>query len=278
MAGNVSDNAAPVKPGNLGDVANAGRLSVLRGVDLSPRFFCYMFNITNVTQQVPKGARSYTLWAVDSRKDRNNKIIPSPAVVVDGKEVKYQVGAEIPSTVIDSWLDQLGDRQVTTQDGEEVAQDILCPLGDLQCDNNDLNKWGCGYFKRKVGEPAIPTAEEIRPVLEQFEATMRAWVADADKQVAEGKPENVNPVHIRAAEYFKLARPYTQKIEHPAECLGCGEPMKKNALRHTVASGGCGFIAPENRKRAFELGLVTREEAEMWGLIPAKAEVAAKKF
>src|SRR5579863_874437 len=116
MAGNVADNPAPVKAGKLGDVEVAGKLSIMRGVDLSPRYFLYVFNITNFIQNVPKGARSYTLWAVDSRKTRDNKVIPSPSIVVDGKDVKYEIGAKIESTVIDSWVDQLGKRQITTQE------------------------------------------------------------------------------------------------------------------------------------------------------------------
>lgn len=268
----TSDAPAPVKPGKLGDVEVAGRLTLMRGVNLTPTSYNYVFNISEYTQQVPKGSRSYMLHGVDQRRDHTNKSVPSPSIEVDGKQVKYQIGAVVPSVVIDSWVDQLGKRQITTQDGEEVAQDILCPAIAPQSENNDLNKWGCGYFNRDANvENPVPTADELRPVLQAYEATMRAWVEDADNQVAQGHPELVNPIHIRAANYFRLNRPYTQKIEHPSECPGCGEPMKKNALRHTVQSGGCGFVATENRKRAFELGLVTREEAEMWGLLPAKA-------
>lgn len=262
---------------NLGDIERAGKLSLIRGVDLSPRYFCHVFNITGMTQQVPKGSRSYMLWGTDMRKDRSNKIIASPTVEVDGKLVKYEIGANIPSTVIDTYLDQLGKRQVETQDGEEVAKDIICPEISPVSDNNDLSKWGCGYFKRLPGELPVPTEDEIRPVVLAYEDNMRAWAADGDKCIADNRPADVNFGHVRAWKYFGMTdRPGVHVIQQPVECPGCGEKLRKNALRHTVQSGGCGYVAPENRKRAFELGLVSREEAEMWDLIPSKTAEAPK--
>lgn len=109
-----------------------------------------------------------------------------------------------------------------------------------------------------------------KPLSVEKDEMLAAQPSNGDKQIAEGKPANINPVHIRAAQHFRAQRPWATKVEHPTECPGCGEPIKKNMLRHTVQSGGCGYIAPENRQKGFEMGLVTRDEAEMWGLLPAK--------
>jgi len=262
-------------PGEQPDMVR--QLQPLRGVDISPRYLCYMFNISEFTQQVPKGARSYTLWGVDQRKDHTNRVIPSKTIEIDGKPVKYEIGAVVPSTVFDTYVDGEGKRRIETQEGEDVAQDILYPEIAPTSDNNDLRKWGCGFFKRLPKESPVPTPDEIRAVLAAYEDNMRAWVADGDKCLAEGRPADVNSIHTRAWRYFSMTdRPGVTKVEQPVECPGCGEKLKRNALRHTVQSGGCGYVAPENRKRAMELGLVTRDEAEMWGLLPAKATAPIK--
>jgi hypothetical protein len=272
--GDVAAKGANIQTGNLGDIAVAGKLELMRGVDLRPRYFCYVYNITDFPQYVPKGARQYNLRAATQS---------DPFVTVDGKTIHYAIGAMVPSVVMDSWIDDLGKRRIETQDGEEVAQDILCPTGDFTCDNNDLRKWGCGYFKRDVGDKNIaPSVEDIKRCMDAYDENMRAWVEDADKTFASGVLVNrdgdglITPVHIRAANHFRLDRPWAKKVEHPTECPGCGEPMKKSAVRHTVQSGGCGFVAPENRQRAFDMGMVSREEAEMWGLLEPKPKAEHK--
>ena len=263
-------SAAGVITGPQGDIAVAGKLEMLRGVDLTSRYYCYVFNVSKWSQDVPKGGRSYYLYGVNTRVDKHKQVIQSPSIMVDGKPVQYEIGAIIPSLIIDTYLDQLGNRVPVTQDGEEVAADIICPSVAPTSDNGDLSKWGCGYFKRAAAvKNPIPTEDELRSVMVAFEDNMRAWLADGDKEWNDGHRQNINPIHIRACDFFGLKRAWNEKIEHPSECPGCQEPIKRGALRHTVQSGGCGYVAPENRMKAFERGLVTRDEAEMWGLIPA---------
>jgi hypothetical protein len=271
-----SGAAADVTTGKTGDIAIAGKLQMLRGVDLSARFYCYVFNISKWGQDVPKGGRSYYLWGVNQKVDRHKNVIQSPSIKVDGKPVQYEIGAIIPSLIIDTYMDQLGHRVPVTQNGEEVAADIICPSIAPTSDNGDLSKWGCGYFKRDAADKdPKPTENELRTVMVNFEDNMRSWMADGDKMWAEGQKQNINPVHIRACDYFGVKRPWNEKVEHPSECPGCGEPIKRTALRHTVASGGCGYIAPENRAKGFDMGLVTPQEAEMWNLIPANPKPGA---
>lgn len=229
-------------------------LQVDRGIDIRPRWFCYVFNVSAYPQQAERGPRNFRL---------------------PGKRPgeRYRIGAVIPSTVVDSWIDTEGNRRFMYNDGEEVARDVVNP-GDSYADNNDLSKWGIGYFRRDAADQhPEPTEEELRAVEQSYEENMRVWLEDADKLAAGGQLALINPVHLRAAQHFGVERSWNQQIKHPTTCPGCGENVKPGIARHMPVAN-CGYIF--DREKAWEHGMLTTEEARRFGFVKDESEETAK--
>jgi len=282
MPWQVGDKPVNLPTGRVGDAAQAiTPLQPMRGVDMSPRYFCYLFNITRYVQLVPKGSRSYMLGATDDQ---------SPAIEVDNvapngetRIVQYKIGAQIPSTVMDTYIDTEGKRRIETQDGEEVARDCLFPAIGPACDNNDLRKWGCGYFKRLPGQAPIPTADEVRPIIEMYDENMRAWYADAKQLATGGNLSQINPIHRRAATHFKAKETWNQVIQAPVNCPNCATEIPPGVSFHTLPGTSllC-IIGQEGWRKVVAAGVKTRadvpEEYRWWDEetpAPAPVEVAS---
>lgn len=263
--GAPADKPANVTTGPIGDAGNAQPLKLMRGINFNPHYHCYIFNISAFSQDVPKGSRSYQLRGI--RAD-------SPFVMVRGKKVQYEIGAVIPSVVIDTYIDSEAKRRMETQDGEEVARDVLNPAIGPTSDNNDLTKWGCGYFKRNIGEPAIPTEEEVGMIVQQYDDNMRMWLKDGDQLEAGGKSADINAIHIRASNHFRAARPWNKNIGHPEECPNCGTEVQPGSRFHILPGTNimC-IIGVEGWKVAVKSGIKTRaevpEEMRWWSEQPA---------
>lgn len=245
-----------VRTGNQGDIGNAQPLKLMRGVDLSPRYHCYLFNISKYGQSIPKGARSYLLNGIGSES-------PAIEVEIDGqlKLVQYEIGAVIASTVVDTYIDMESKRRIETQDGEEVARDVLFPAIGPNCDNNDLTKWGCGYFKRVPGQHPIPTEAELRPIVEAYDNNMREWLRDADQLATSGQLAMINPIHRRAAAHFQAKRPWNQVVQHPVACPNCGSEIPPGSKFHTLQGTSllC-IIGVEGWKAVVNAGIKSKAE------------------
>lgn len=257
---------ANVRTGNQGDTANAQPLKLMRGVDMSPRYFIYIFNVSRYGQVVPKGARSYTLKGVTD---------DSQTVESERGLIPFEIGAKIPSTVVDTYINMESKRVPETQEGEEVARDILCPSAGPTCDNNDLRRWGCGYFKRLPHEAPVPTVAELMPVVEAYDENMRLWLKDADQLATGGQLIQINPVHRRAAAHFKAKRDWNQVVTHPDICPNCSAEIQPGIKFHTLLGTNilC-IIGQDGWQVAVKAGIKKRHEVPdefvWWAETPAQ--------
>jgi len=166
--------------------------------NLAPTYFCHVFNVSNVDQKVPKGNRSYFLPGVKA----DSPWVAGPKFLTG---IQYTIGAKIPSVLVDTYIGMEGKRHIIKINGEAMAKDILYPGYGPICDNNDLRMWGCGYFKRLPNEAPVPTYEELLPVFERYNETMKAWLDDAD-MIADSGHARINAMHVRAAKWLKAER------------------------------------------------------------------------
>lgn len=237
--------SAPIDP-KADNLSNP--LIVDRGVDITPKWFCYLFNVSKFTQKIERGPRNFNLQGVRGGE-------------------RYCIGAVIPSTVVDSWIDTEGNRRFMYNDGEDVTRDAITP-GETIADNQDLSKWGIGYFKRGVEDKKpTPTEEELAEVEQKYDDNMRVWLEDADRLAAGGQLALINPIHLRAAQHFKAERSWNRQVEHPVTCPSCGENVKPGVKRH-FKPNGCGYLFV-SKEEAFAAGILSPEEIAAFGFAKA---------
>ena len=246
MALGVGDR--PINPSS----ENIGHnpLKVEHGVNTRPDYFCYLANISEYPQQVPKGNRQYLLKGV--KRDP----------VTGARLERYRVSHVLGSTETDTYVDAEGIMRFAFNNGEVMAQDVICPRGGgPQCYNGDISEFGCFYYKREVEysrkdnkmhilnadgsdfTPTVeqpypaPTEDELRNAEKILDDSMRKWLADADHLAAGGKLADINPIHVRAANHFKEERTWARQIDHPSACANCGEKIRPGQLFHVMGPG-----------------------------------------
>ncbi len=205
----------------------------------------------------PEGPKAYVFNVSDQRwvvgmGGLGDYVVPP---CKDGEQ--YSEALVIPDWTFEEYATKAGDgtmdwnpwssKQISDQIMNETATSIY---------TGNLKKYG--VF---VSWTPVPSFEEVKAAREQLFQTYTALVEEGNRysQDPNGYKE-ITANHLRAAKYTKQETAWSKSVHDMVDCPVCQSPMRVNTVKHS-----CGAII--DKQKAFDSGLLSREQAVMFGFI-----------
>lgn len=162
----------------------------------------------------------------------------------------YIITATVPK-MVDEWINR-GDykKSYNLTEGKLRVEALLMP--GKPGESTDMTRWGFFY-----GTEPIPTQAQLDEAHAKVVKTMSSLVKTADILYRNDKTRHqIMPVHLLAAEYLKVVRPWYQDVAEQRYCPACLVPV------HVKAA-----ICPNGDvlywNAAFRYGRVTKEQFDL---------------
>lgn len=233
-----------------------------------PMGYVYIYNVSPIEHHIERP------WVGPQRL---GKIIILPECKPDEKYSKPFV---IPDPLQEVTPRIAGSAELIARgvDARFYAQDAICPdqphanwrtlqpMNAAAMGGEGTNLYALGAFWE---ESNPPSEEAVQKARERLTETFNRLVQQGSALHAQAKTQEITNLMHTAAEWLHVNVDWHKKYRPEVECPGCGDFVHSGIARHMKQD--CLWVF--DKKRAWEGGQASREEAIAWGLVAEEPAV-----
>jgi len=207
--------------------------------------------------KLPEGSKAYIFNVGDQKWTIGMGGLGEYTVPACKDGEQYSEALVIPDYTFEEYATKAGDGTMdwNVWSAKQISDQIV---------NENASSIFTGNLKKQgvfVSWSPVPSFEDVKTAREELLKTSTALVEEGNRfnQEPNGYRE-ITAVHLRAAKYTKQETAWSKAVHEMVDCPVCQSPMRVNTVKHS-----CGAII--DKQKAFDSGLLSREQAVMFGFV-----------